>query len=186
MENLDNTEAVKYPEIAKEIVAMYGVDQEMRKKSELDDGFWDKEVDPRNTDAMKRIVEEIGWPNTSKVGKEVASHAWILVQHADHDPEFQTECLNLMKQESESEVDSSEVAYLEDRVCVNTKQNQVYGTQFNETRDEADNVISYEPRPIEDIERLDERRAKMGLEPFEEYRRHLTEKYYPHLLYLLK
>lgn len=51
-----------------------------------------------------------------------------------------------------------------------------------EIADDYGNVIEYEPRPIEDPENLDERRAKMGLEPHEEYRKHLTEKYFSHLL----
>jgi len=172
----------KFPSIAAEIKQMVAFDQEMREKSLDDDAVWDEEVDRRNAEAMKRIVGEIGWSTVSKVGKEASDAAWLLIQHADHDPEFQLQCLALMRQEPENEVSLRNVAYLEDRVRVNTNRGQMYGTQFHETRDEVGNVVRYEPRLIEDVEHLNERRAQMGLEPHEEYAKHLTEKYYPHLL----
>ena len=55
------------------------------------------------------------------------------------------------------------LAYLEDRVRVNAEQPQLYGTQFTVTDGELG------PSPIEDRERLDERRAEAGLEPFADY-----------------
>ncbi|KKU10999.1 MAG: hypothetical protein UX66_C0006G0005 [Parcubacteria group bacterium GW2011_GWF2_46_8] len=179
--NDDKGNEPKFPQIATEIEQMVVIDQEMREKSLNDDAAWDEEVDRRNTESMKRIVSEIGWPTVSKVGKQ-ASSAWLLVQHSDHDPEFQEQCLALMKKESENNVSTADIAYLEDRVRVNRKQGQVYGTQFHEIRDASGNAIRFEPRSIEDAEHLNQRRAKMGLEPHEEYTRRLTEKYFPHLL----
>ena len=172
----------KFPQIAEEIEKMVAVDQEMREKSLDDDFVWDEEVDRKNTEAMKRIISEIGWPTVSKVGKETSESAWLLVQHSDHDPEFQQRCLDLMKAESKDEVSPVNIAYLEDRVRVNTTRGQLYGTQFHETRDTEGNVVSYGPQPIEDPEHLDERRTTMGLGPHAEYTEHLTQKYYPHLL----
>lgn len=180
--NTDRVPEPRFPQRAEEIGRMCAVDQDMREKSLQDDSLWDEEVDSKNTEVMKQIVAEIGWPTVSKVGKEASHDAWLLVQHADHDPKFQQECLALMKQESESEVSPVDIAYLEDRIRVNTGQGQVYGTQFHETRDAEGNVVQYGPRPIEDPEHLDERRAKAGLEPHAEYLKSLTEKYYPHLL----
>jgi hypothetical protein len=48
-------------------------------------------------------------------------------------------------------------------VRVNADQPQLYGTQFTVTEGEL------VPSPIEDRERLDERRAAAGLEPFADY-----------------
>lgn len=180
--NIDRVPEPKFPKKAEEIERMFVVDQDMREKSFDDDSVWNEEVDNKNTEAMKQVVAEIGWPTVSKVGKEASHDAWLLVQHADHDPKFQQECLALMKQESESEVSPVDIAYLEDRIRVNTGQGQVYGTQFHETRNDAGNVVRYEPRPIEDPDHLDERRVKVGLEPHAEYSESLTKKYYPHLL----
>jgi len=48
-------------------------------------------------------------------------------------------------------------------VRVNAWQPQLYGTQFTVTDGE------FGPRPIEDPQGLDERRAEAGLEPFADY-----------------
>lgn len=171
-----------FPEIASEIERMVEIDQEMRRKSLDDDFVWDDTVDLQHTEAMKRIIAQIGWPTVSKVGEDASHLAWLLVQHADHDPPFQQQCLDLMRQESSAEVRLANIAFLEDRVRVNTKRGQLYGTQFHETRDEDGNILRYEPQPIEDSEHLDERRFAMGLDSHQEYRDRLTRKYFPHLL----
>lgn len=172
----------QFPKVANEIQRMITVDQEMREKSLDADSDWDEEVDIKNTEVMKRIVREIGWPTISKVGKESSESAWLLVQHSDHDPDFQQQCLDLMKAEADGEVSQVDIAYLEDRVRVNTNRGQIYGTQFHETRDAEGNILKYEPQPIEEPEHLDERRANLGLEPHAEYTGQLTQKYFPHLL----
>ncbi len=187
MENIEQRESkkgIQYPRIAEEILKRVEVDQDMRSKTIDDDSTWDESIDQQNTQAMERIVAEIGWPTISKVGAEAANAAWLLVQHADHNPVFQQYCLTLMLAEPSEEVTRQEIAYLEDRVRVNTNRAQLYGTQFTETRDveTAEKVISYGPRPIEDFANIDSRRNSMGLGPFEEYRNEITKKYYPHLL----
>ncbi len=42
-----------------------------------------------NTQAMKQIVAQHGWPGEKLVGAMGAQAAWLLVQHVDHDREFQ-------------------------------------------------------------------------------------------------
>jgi hypothetical protein len=63
----------------------------------------------------------------------------------------------------QGEASPAHLAYLEDRVRVNAGQPQLYGTQFSVTGGEIG------PCPIEDPQRLDERRAEAGLEPFADY-----------------
>ena len=64
---------------------------------------------------------------------------------------------------AQGQASRAHLAYLEDRVRVNADQPQLYGTQFTVTDGELG------PSPIEDRERLDERRAEAGLEPFADY-----------------
>ena len=116
------------------------------------------------TARMKEIVAQIGWPAASKFGRHTAHLAWLLVQHADQDVDFQRECLRLMREAPEGEVSRADVAYLEDRVRVHEGRPQLYGTQFH--TDERGELV---PRPIEDPGRLDERRAAAGLQPLAEY-----------------
>ncbi len=170
-------EKVLYSEISFELAEMVRVDQEMRQKSlesmksNPGDDFWDSEVDKRNTERMKEIILEIGWPTVSKVGAGGMRDAWLIVQHADHDLDFQKQCLELMKNEPEGEVGKTEIGYLEDRTRVNSGQEQLYGTQFYD----KDGV--YIPRPIKDEENLEQRRAEAGMEPMSEYKKHFEEKY---------
>jgi hypothetical protein len=59
----------------------------------------------------------------------------------------------------------SNIALLEDRIATQNGRPQRYGSQFHTEPDGS--VV---PCPIEDPERLDERRASVGLGPFAEYR----------------
>ena len=176
MEGKENIESksLLYPEISKEILAMAKVDQETQMTKESDEQKADrlKEVYKTNTERMKHIVKQIGWPTVSKVGSEASDDAWLLVQHADHDVAFQKECLDLMKKESQEEVSEEDIAYLHDRICVNEGRPQFYGTQFT-----TNEYGAYGPEPIENIELVDERRAEIGLKPLAEYKDELVKKY---------
>jgi hypothetical protein len=126
-------------------------------------------VDEDNTAWLKATVRKHGWPGRSLVGEDAASAAWLLVQHADHDPAFQRECLDLMEKAVEGgEASAKDWAYLTDRVLRAEGRPQRYGTQFME---------SFEPQPIEDREQVDERRAGVGLGPLEEYRQEIIRRY---------
>jgi hypothetical protein len=157
-------------EIADEIIHMAEADQRMRKS-----GDWDDSLDQKNTERLKEIVKENGWPTRSKVGKDASFYSWLLVQHADHDVAFQKACLDMMKREKDGEVDKNGIAYLEDRVRVNEEKPILYGTQFY--RNQAGEMIC---RPIEDSKNLDSRRKSMGLEPFAEYEKYMRDTYGKH------
>ena len=160
---------------SQEIRRMYGEDQDMRERALDDQGVIenkeDEKLDVKNTDRMKEIIRDIGWPTVIKFGVEISNMAWLLVQHADHDIEFQKYCLELMKTASEGEISKRNIAYLEDRVRVNEGRLQLYGTQFG---GEGDN---FGPRPIEDPDNVDIRRSELGMETLEEYTKVLKEKY---------
>ena len=125
-----------------------------------------------NTERMKEIIEEIGWPSISKLSPEGASNAWLLVQHADHDLEFQKKCLQLMKAEPEGEVAKRDIAYLEDRIATSEGRPQIYGTQFHKNSDGE-----LEPLPISDPENVDQRCKEMGLETLGENQKRIQESY---------
>lgn len=130
------------------------------------------EIDRKNTARMKEIVAAHGWPGKSLVGEEGASNAWLLVQHADQDLEFQKRCLALLEEAvQEGEASPKELAYLIDRVLVAEGKKQLYGTQFTQ----IDGRL--EPQPIEDEPNVDRRRAAVGLGTLSEYRKVLEEVY---------
>jgi hypothetical protein len=174
MENREAFEPiVEYPEIAGEILLMAETDQSMRAATMDDESKWEPEVDRQNTKRLKEIVEEIGWPTISKVGETGSKKAWLLVQHADEDLDFQKHCLELMQEALEDDIDIKNIAYLEDRIRVSEKKPQLYGTQFFTNPD----LDEYIPYPIEHPETVDERRTKLGMEPLAEYTERINQQY---------
>ncbi|HVA46404.1 MAG TPA: DUF6624 domain-containing protein [Pirellulales bacterium] len=122
------------------------------------------QVDLDNTAWLKQVVESHGWPGNALVGEDGAFAAWLLVQHADLDPAFQKKCLGLLaKAVEKNDASPRNLAYLTDRVRVNEKKPQVYGTQFDLVGGKL------KPKPIEDDAHVDDRRKQAGLEPLSEY-----------------
>lgn len=160
-------------EIGNELLRRQTVDQEMRFKiiETGDASLWDDAIDRENTEFLERIIEEKGWPTISMVGEDASQAAWLLIQHADHKPELQARCLELLKSLPADEIRQANVAYLEDRVRVSQDRPQLYGTQFKRIDG------NLEPYSIEDIDTLDERRALMGLETFEANKQRLIDQH---------
>ena len=159
-------------ELSVELLSRYQKDQYMRNKAvEQDMSQWDSSIDEQNTVYLEALVEASGWPTISVVGPDASQAAWLLVQHADHRPDFQVYCLDLMKALPQGEVSPRNIAYLEDRVRVANGEPQLYGTQFYMEGDH------FGPRPIEDEAILEERRAAMGLETFEVNKQRMIETY---------
>ncbi len=121
-------------------------------------------IDQGNTRWLGELVRTRGWPGGTLAGEDGAAAAWLLAQHADRDPVVQRTFLDALRGAvAEGEASPAHLAYLEDRVRVNARQPQLYGTQFTVTNGE------FGPYPIENPQRLDERRAEAGLEPFADY-----------------
>ena len=132
-----------------------------------------RRIDAQNTDRLRQILSERGWPGKSVVGEQGAHDAWLIAQHADDDPAFQRQALELLAEAvAHGEAKPRELAYLTDRLRVNEGREQVFGTQM---RPDGDGLPV--PAPIEERERLDERRAEVGLEPFERYVRGFEEEF---------
>jgi Family of unknown function (DUF6624) len=134
-------------------------------------------IDEDNTRWLGELLSARGWPGRTLVGEDGAAAAWLLAQHADGDPVRQRAFLDALRGAvGQGEASSAHLAYLEDRVRVNAGQRQLYGTQFTVTDGH------FGPHPIDDPQRLDERRAEAGLEPFADYearmRAHHNERLY--------
>lgn len=132
-----------------------------------------RRIDGENTEGLRRILAEHGWPGRSLVGDKGAHDAWLIAQHADHHPAFQREALDLLTEAvARGEARPRELAYLTDRVRVNEGRGQVFGTQMRP--DENGMPV---PQPIEDPERVDQRRTEVGLEPFDQYLRGFVRRF---------
>jgi hypothetical protein len=96
------------------------------------------------------------------VGEEASRAAWLVAQHADTQLSVQRLALRLLGEAvARGEAPVQQLAMLEDRVAVTEGGLQRYGTQV------ADVVEGRPvPWPVLDPNRLDERRAEVGLEPW--------------------
>jgi hypothetical protein len=127
--------------------------------------------DHKNTDMLKKLVAEKGWPTISSVGQRASGNAWLLVQHADHDPAFQLKALRLMEPlVATGEVSKRNYAYLYDRIMLKLTGKQRFGTQFGKCEKGIRQL-----RPLEDEKQLDDHRKRHDLEPIAEYRRMMDE-----------
>jgi hypothetical protein len=129
-------------------------------------------VDNGNRLWLSEKIKQYGWPGKSLVGEQAAHAAWLLVQHADADPDFQEQCLEQMKAAAPGEVVSIDIAYLTDRVLVARGRPQVYGTQCEEVDGR------FQPRACIEPEALDQRRKEVGLQPIKEYLQVMEEVYH--------
>ena len=129
-------------------------------------------IDTDNRRWLKKIVDKHGWPGRSLVGRDGAQSAFLLVQHANHDLEFQERCLRLMQMADKGEVAGRDIALLTDRVRLAKGKKQLYGTQV-EQREGKWQVRGEVKAPKE----LNQRRREMGLPPIEKYLQ-LVEKVY--------
>lgn len=176
-------QTVKNPELRDEILQRLKSDQAIRMEvvknyppgkplpDEVIERF--KAIDKENTARMKEIVKQYGYPGYSLVGENAAQAAFIMIQHADQDLEFQKQCLELLRKAVEQkDIFPASVAYLTDRIRVAEKKPQLYGTQVNITPDGK-----VEAPVIEDEANVDKRRAEVGLEPLAGYIERMQQRY---------
>jgi len=123
-------------------------------------------IDRANTAELKSLLKSYRWFTISEFGKDADNHAWLLVQHADHDVAFQKEVLGILTElYPKGETSPSNYAYLWDRVAGHTGNKQRYGTQGRCT-----GPGTWEPFDVEDPIGLDARRASVGLPSMQVYK----------------
>lgn len=138
--------------------------------------FWNlkEEINKRNVLRLDSIIKIKGWPTMTTVGHYGSQAAFLVVQHSN--VELQNKYLPIIKVHCEKgEVSWESYALMYDRVQVTEGRPQLYGTQvrWNET------INGNEFFPIEDEKNVNSRRAKMGLEPIEDYASHFEIDYVP-------
>lgn len=115
-----------------------------------------KALHERNNSRIKEIIENVGWPTISLVGKEASKAAWLIVQHAILDEAFMNVCLALLENSiKDNDAESWCFAYLKDRTLTMKGMPQIFGTQFDMKNGK---VV---PFPIEDMSVVDELRKRL-------------------------
>ena len=137
------------------LVQAFTEDQDARMAGEYEKY---EEVSRHHVDILRPWLGTHGWALTGKH----EMYTWTLIQHADHDIEFQEYCLSLMKEGSSRQ---DLIAYLTDRTLVNRGHPQIYGTQLY--LDEL--TKEYRPHNMVEPLTVDTRRAVVGLDPLSKY-----------------
>jgi hypothetical protein len=117
----------------------------------------------RGAERLNAIFDAVGWPGREVIGGGCWATDWLLY-HAIWSPNVMRRGLGLLRAgERRGEVDSLDVALLEDRILMLEGRPQQYGTEMDW---DDDGVLS--PLPIADPADVDVRRHAVGLGPLAE------------------
>lgn len=116
-------------------------------------------IDADNRAWLKSVIKQRGWFRVSRDGADADAAAWLIVQHADMDRDFQRTTLELLKPLAVTgESSRRNYALLFDRWAAGTKNLQRYGLQGRCTGPSV-----WTPDPIAEPERVDQRRREADL-----------------------
>lgn len=129
-----------------------------------------QQVHRDNAVALSQLVQGCGWPNTAIVGEEGSHLAWLIAQHSICTPDLQRSFLEAFAQSvitkqtyfaTAPQQAWQQLALLTDRIRFHEGRPQRYGTVFD-WNDEGELDCQ-----VEEPDTLDQRRADIGLEPFQ-------------------
>ena len=163
--------------LQKELLSIYEEDQGMRMKfmSVYDKPTPDRKKidsigkimnskDSLNLIKVTKILDTKGWVGKDVVGETANKTLFLVIQHGDL--QTQQKYLPMMREAvNKGSANGASLALLEDRVALRQGKKQIYGSQIgrdNETK-------LYYVSCLEDPDNVDERRAKVGLQPLAEY-----------------
>lgn len=123
------------------------------------------EADEDNRTWLKEVVARRGWFTISRDGAEADNAAWLIVQHADNDRDFQESMIaQLEPLAAEGQTSWRRLALLHDRWAAGVDRPQMYGNQGR-----CIGPGQWQPREIAKPEDLDLRRQRAGLSAMIEY-----------------
>lgn len=118
-------------------------------------------IDKENETEICQILDECGWIGRKVVG-DACTVFWVIIQHAP--VELQKKYLPLFRQGvSEGDLSASDVAMMEDRICLFEDRPQRYGSQIVE---QDGRRVIYK---LEDASKVDEWRQEIGMIPLDVY-----------------
>ena len=142
------------------------IEKKFGKDSEEKIYFWSviHRQDSINEIEVINIIDKYGWVGANNVGVLANQALWLVIQHAPI--EIQEKYLPYLKVSVEKgESEGWHLAFLEDRVLMRNGEKQIYGTQSTFNKESGEFHIY----PISNVENVNERRKKIGLDPIEEY-----------------
>lgn len=170
-------------ELANELKKMAEIDQiaayipqgEYKKMTDIQWNSYKDSVFTTHEMRLKQIFKQYGFVGFDLAGKEGSQNFWLMIQHSDHNPDFQKEVLEKMKIEvDKGNAKPSNYGLLVDRVMLNIGKQQVYGTQVDYNMETGQAF----PRNLKDSSEVNKKRKSIGLEPIEEYLNGMSEMHF--------
>lgn len=123
-------------------------------------------ADKSNLKKVVKILDQYGWVGPKKVGGKASQALYIVIQHADDDPNLQIKYLEMFRKAIISGVSDEIInyAFLSDRVSLYKNKYQIFGTQLRKEKNG-----NFKPLPIKDEKNVDKRRQEVGLGPLRYY-----------------
>lgn len=153
--------------LAADLAARRAEDQRVRRDLDRSDTAQVAEmrrVDADNVAFLTGVVEELGWIDAVRFGSEASDAAFLIVQHCP-DLRLMRTALPLVEADVRAgRLDGQLYALLFDRLQLNLGYLQRYGSQVGSSDEHGPVVL-----PCEDLARVDERRAELGLIPLADY-----------------
>ena len=122
------------------------------------------ERDSINLLKIEKILNEHGWPGADVIGEQGNKTLFLVIQHSDL--ETQLKYLPMMREAVKlGNAQGKDFALLEDRIAMRQGKRQIYGSQIKKDYETGESYVW----PLIEPENVNERRAKVGLEPIEDY-----------------
>ncbi len=107
---------------------------------------------------LRDIILQVGWPGEKLVGKDGAHAAWRIAQHSIGEPAFMRACRQMLDDASQrGDAPRWQFAMMDDRIKAFEGVPQRYGSQLRET------INGLAPYPLEDVDKVEQWRAEVGL-----------------------
>ncbi len=156
-------------------IAAYIPQGEYKKMSEQKWNAFKDSVFTTHQKRLKEIFDMHGFVGYDLAGEEGSNNFWVMVQHSDHNLDFQKKVLKKMKIEvDQKNALSSNYGLLVDRVKINSGEKQIYGTQITYNLKTGQAYC----KNLADSLHVNKRRASIGLKPLEEYLNSMTEMHF--------
>lgn len=127
-----------------------------------------EETDSLNLIAVEKILDGYGWLGADVIGEQGNKTLFLVIQHSDL--ETQLKYLPMMREAVKlGNAGKIDFALFEDRIAMRQGKRQTYGSQISKDYDTGEVYVW----PLIEPEKVNERRAEVGLGPIEDYVRHV-------------
>ncbi|HVR87856.1 MAG TPA: DUF6624 domain-containing protein [Planctomycetota bacterium] len=121
-------------------------------------------VDADNTKFLRGLVQDLGWLDAKRFGRETATRAFLIVQHSGDLRLMQAALPEIEKDMRSGIGDPQDYALLYDRLKLRLGERQRYGSQIGQNQ-KGDPIVL----PLEDKSKVEEYRKAIGLFPLSQY-----------------